>query len=96
MAADPGHRQAGRIITVLLSKSGELLGHLIILRRAVADLVHFVLGQATAVRASLPAIFAGQQPSAERAVGNDPQIFRGGQGQQLDLGLAFDQVVHRL
>ncbi len=63
---------------------------------AVADAVHLVGDEPTLARAGLRAVLPRQQSSGQRAVREHGQVGRQGERQQLDFGLALDEVVHRL
>ena len=76
-----------------LAKRHKFFGHLKKPLLAVARRVHLVSLEPPA---RIPRIFSRQQTSRPRAIGNYANAVGLGHRQQLHLGLAFDQVVHRL
>jgi len=74
----------------------EAIRDLVVGLVAVARVIHRIRHEAGRLRLLPPAILAGQQAAAERAIGDDPQAFRLIQREDLHFRLPLDQAVHRL
>ena len=68
VSPDPGHREADRAVSVLLREGREVLGDLVVPRRAIARLVHRVADEAPLIRAFRHAVLPGQKSAGQRAV----------------------------
>ena len=93
MRTHPGNRRADRMQARLLAEAYVLFRDLEHPLIAVARFVHLV-GLEPPRR--LAKILAREQAGRGRAVGDDADVVDFGHRQDLDLGLAFHQVVHRL
>lgn len=85
-----------RMVAVSPRECGETLGDVVVGRVPIANLVHRVAHQSSRIGALIRPIFSRQESASERAVREHAQTQFGTAGQDLDFGLSFHQVVHRL
>ncbi|MCK7540012.1 MAG: hypothetical protein MZV63_58445 [Marinilabiliales bacterium] len=96
VARHPGDGETHRRDPDLVRDGFQTLGRLVHPRRCVAPGVHGILGKSARAIRWRKTVFPGQQAAAQRVVGHHAHARVERQGEQLDLGLALDQVVHGL
>ena len=94
--ADPAHGERDGVDTELRGEGGELLGDLERALAGVAGGVHGVVDESPVRGACGGRVPPSEQASTERGVGKHTELLGRRHGQELDLGLALHEVVHRL